>query len=377
MENVSLSNSMSGDGCSVGGIALSLSGDDDDSETPALVGAGGVGPAWTRGELEKPAGTEDKGSWTAAVYTLEQQTRLGVDAQGSKRSGRKHMQSSATKNDAFDNTKTTPQKVSQAPEVASLAEEAGDDGTPAKGRHRHMDSSATKSDAFDKTKTLPRRASLTPSLDELAEEGGDGDDGTPTKGRRRHMNSSSSQNKGFDERPALPRRASLTPSLVELAEEEEDGDDGTPSKRKVRRHMDSSARPSKALDERATLPRRPSMTPRVNSVAEELGGDATAALKQRRVPLNPDFDEAAVVLNDAGFYDDVDIEDMDYDAATRTFTYPCPCGDRFEITETQLRDGDDVAACPSCSLRIRVVYEAADFDESEPDIPDSSDEDGI
>ncbi|CAE7565308.1 unnamed protein product [Symbiodinium pilosum] len=42
---------------------------------PGKVGA--IGPAWTRGEMEKPAGTKDMGSWTAAVYTAEQQARLG------------------------------------------------------------------------------------------------------------------------------------------------------------------------------------------------------------------------------------------------------------------------------------------------------------
>eukprot|EP00439_Symbiodinium_sp_Y106_P084789 s569_g26.t1 len=41
-----------------------------------------IGPAWTRGEMEKPAGTKDMGSWTAAVYTPEQQARLGVDESG-------------------------------------------------------------------------------------------------------------------------------------------------------------------------------------------------------------------------------------------------------------------------------------------------------
>jgi hypothetical protein len=44
-----------------------------------------VGPAWTRGEIEPPAGTKNMGSWTAAVYTAEQQTRLGVDEFGHKK----------------------------------------------------------------------------------------------------------------------------------------------------------------------------------------------------------------------------------------------------------------------------------------------------
>jgi len=43
---------------------------------------GAIGPAWTRGEIEKPAGTKDMGGWTAGVYTAEQQARLGVDESG-------------------------------------------------------------------------------------------------------------------------------------------------------------------------------------------------------------------------------------------------------------------------------------------------------
>ena len=39
---------------------------------------GAVGPAWTRGEAEAPAGQRDMGGWQAAVYDAEQQQRLGV-----------------------------------------------------------------------------------------------------------------------------------------------------------------------------------------------------------------------------------------------------------------------------------------------------------
>ena len=45
-------------------------------------GSSGLGPAWTRGEIERPLGTKSMGTWTAAVYTEEQQLRLGVDEQG-------------------------------------------------------------------------------------------------------------------------------------------------------------------------------------------------------------------------------------------------------------------------------------------------------
>lgn len=43
---------------------------------------GRVGPAWTRGEVEAPAGERDMGGWVSAAYTREQQIRLGVDAAG-------------------------------------------------------------------------------------------------------------------------------------------------------------------------------------------------------------------------------------------------------------------------------------------------------
>lgn len=34
-------------------------------------GKGGLGPAWTRGEIEKPLGEENMGTWTEARYTPE------------------------------------------------------------------------------------------------------------------------------------------------------------------------------------------------------------------------------------------------------------------------------------------------------------------
>jgi len=62
-----------------------------------------------------------------------------------------------------------------------------------------------------------------------------------------------------------------------------------------------------------------------------------------------------------------------FDPATRVYTYPCPCGDKFTITEVpsrvvfsfmvscgaqeELFDGEDVARCPSCSLIVRVIYD--------------------
>ena len=33
------------------------------------------------------------------------------------------------------------------------------------------------------------------------------------------------------------------------------------------------------------------------------------------------------------YHDEVEIEDFEYDSESETYYYPCPCGDRFEITK--------------------------------------------
>jgi hypothetical protein len=53
-----------------------------DTADAVAASAGVVGPAWTRGKIEKPAGTKNMGGWVAAVYTPEQQARLSVDEWG-------------------------------------------------------------------------------------------------------------------------------------------------------------------------------------------------------------------------------------------------------------------------------------------------------
>ena len=57
------------------------------------------------------------------------------------------------------------------------------------------------------------------------------------------------------------------------------------------------------------------------------------------------------------YYDEVEIEDMDYDEELEMYFYPCPCGDRFQISKEDLEDGERVADCPSCSLLIKVIYD--------------------
>ena len=61
------------------------------------------------------------------------------------------------------------------------------------------------------------------------------------------------------------------------------------------------------------------------------------------------------------YYDEIEIEDMVFHKETSLYTYPCPCGDQFEILLQDLRDGEDVAVCPSCSLMIKVIFDAVPY----------------
>ena len=69
-------------------------------------------------------------------------------------------------------------------------------------------------------------------------------------------------------------------------------------------------------------------------------------------------------------YEEIEIEDMTYDAETMTYSYPCPCGDKFKISLDELWDGEDIADCQSCTLFISVIYE----EENLPPLPDDSDD---
>lgn len=67
------------------------------------------------------------------------------------------------------------------------------------------------------------------------------------------------------------------------------------------------------------------------------------------------------MTNETPFHDEVEIEDFEFDEELQLYHYPCPCGDRFEITKESLEAGEDVAVCPSCSLIVRVIYEPEMF----------------
>ncbi|KAH7224896.1 hypothetical protein IWW34DRAFT_826587 [Fusarium oxysporum f. sp. albedinis] len=61
-------------------------------------------------------------------------------------------------------------------------------------------------------------------------------------------------------------------------------------------------------------------------------------------------------------YDEVEIEDMTFDEAMGVYQFPCPCGDKFQITLEDLLDEQDIAVCPSCSLMIRVIFDLTRHD---------------
>lgn len=70
-------------------------------------------------------------------------------------------------------------------------------------------------------------------------------------------------------------------------------------------------------------------------------------------------ERSAKMSDDEGIsiYDEVEIEDMIFDEAMGVYQFPCPCGDKFQITLEDLLDEQDIAVCPSCSLMIRVIFD--------------------
>ena len=59
----------------------------------------------------------------------------------------------------------------------------------------------------------------------------------------------------------------------------------------------------------------------------------------------------------SNIYEEIEIEDMIFDEITQIYYYPCPCGDKFQISLQELLDGEDIGQCPSCTLKIRVIFD--------------------
>ncbi|KAJ1832229.1 hypothetical protein LPJ63_003699 [Coemansia sp. RSA 2711] len=60
--------------------------------------------------------------------------------------------------------------------------------------------------------------------------------------------------------------------------------------------------------------------------------------------------------------DEVDLDDMDFDPQTCSYSYDCRCSGTYKITEDDMADGCEIAPCTDCSLKIRVLFEAVDDD---------------
>lgn len=61
------------------------------------------------------------------------------------------------------------------------------------------------------------------------------------------------------------------------------------------------------------------------------------------------------------YFDEVEIEDFEYDSEDDIYYFPCPCGDQFQITKDDLIAGEEEATCPTCSLVIKVIYDKEAF----------------
>ncbi|KAJ3647546.1 hypothetical protein Zmor_019417 [Zophobas morio] len=68
------------------------------------------------------------------------------------------------------------------------------------------------------------------------------------------------------------------------------------------------------------------------------------------------------------FHDEIEIEDFEYDEDDEIYYYPCPCGDRFQISKEELLTGEEVATCPSCSLIVKVIYDQEAFQEEQNEV---------
>ncbi|XP_001842953.2 DPH3 homolog [Culex quinquefasciatus] len=70
----------------------------------------------------------------------------------------------------------------------------------------------------------------------------------------------------------------------------------------------------------------------------------------------------------AVYHDEVEIEDFEYDEEDEMYYYPCPCGDRFQVSREELEAGEEVATCPSCSLIVKVIYDPETFQAGQDEV---------
>ena len=60
-------------------------------------------------------------------------------------------------------------------------------------------------------------------------------------------------------------------------------------------------------------------------------------------------------------HEEVPLAEMELDEELDGYLYDCPCGDEFFISIEDLKQGLNIAECPSCSLKIRVLFDHKKF----------------
>ena len=60
-------------------------------------------------------------------------------------------------------------------------------------------------------------------------------------------------------------------------------------------------------------------------------------------------------------HEEVNLSEMEFDEELEGYLYDCPCGDEFFISIQDLKKGLNIAECPSCSLKLRVLFDFQTF----------------
>ncbi|CAG8622896.1 8874_t:CDS:2 [Paraglomus occultum] len=57
---------------------------------------------------------------------------------------------------------------------------------------------------------------------------------------------------------------------------------------------------------------------------------------------------------------EVDLDEMDFNEESSTYSTECRCGGSYIISEHDMEEGKDVVGCINCSLKIKVLYDVID-----------------